>query len=1131
MTYSLVHGVSLKPSYPLTHYTPENIAFMSLSSVELWQKISSAGLAAPMICRSWAAEALQDLPPSDAANATKILEQLVRLGRLTNYQAELIAGRRQGEFKRGVWTLLRPVEVPLWEGWFEATKAPNEPSTWLRWLSSEALAELKNAAPSLPRGLRLAQLKGPNLQGVLVPELIDKHLQLQVQPLQGVPLAIAFPQEASLGRKATDIIRQVAEALLPLHKAEMAHGRVLPDRVYWHAQRGVTLARDPLCCQTASLDPKAIGVIQDGLNGLSPAQFMAPEFLAPGQVPTPSSDIYSLGCLWWWLVTGKPLVVGSTLDKQLARQAEASIALPKDCDLPPPFVRCLQHCLAKNLPARFASAEQLCQALDAASVAVATGPVARQRVEKQTTFFPSKPVATPAEQLAPPAKQPLQSAAPKSAANKSIARVAEQLAVLQPTVLQPAKRAVAEAPKSVQAAATVKVPGTAQSKNQPITPQPISNSQPTPPVERSVSDKVSNRDTHNENSDPRNVERLSARPPIVIAPEQMEKIPASQPVATDIRKQDAPELLVPKLPSKPTINQATNQPRVRKKAKRKPGNKWALPLIGGLGAVCALLGILIASGVLKPRAGKVSPKPVASDTANEAVDLTDSKGTKADAIPSDPRLDVYRIVPTGKDLLWAPPAAPKPIALDLLPPGGQIFVTLRPKQLMASATGKLLMAGFNDELAPYLGQISQRAGVPLDSIDRVTVACYAENEVLMTCMRVQLAKPLPLSALKTGWGLVANEQAATVTLLSKVAGDSYFVAQQPLLDAQSVSEFSFGPTALMKESAELQGAAGPLVSQMGKLWQDSDADADLSLLLTSSFLFSEGKSILASMPKRLASRMRELLEIDSRAALLQTRLEPAWYVEAQLIGLSEREAPRLSELLRQRISGASTAVEDWFVSEQPHPYWRALAIRYPQMLRAFAEQSRFGTEGGVAVANTYLPPEAAVNILLSSWIASQESATLVSDAPTEAVVMTPTAKPLSLEEYLSRKIRLSFDQEPIETALRLVGEEANANLPADTPSLRFALDGGAFERAGITRNQQLKDFKHIDLPLRDALTAIAKRGNPVTTVKDTRDKDQRLIWVVRDDPEQVGKQMVSLTTRAEAEARNIPLPIEFAPAQ
>ena len=120
----------------------------------------------------------------------------------------------------------------------------------------------------------------------------------------------------------------------------------------------------------------------------------------------------------------------------------------------------------------------------------------------------------------------------------------------------------------------------------------------------------------------------------------------------------------------------------------------------------------------------------------------------------------------------------------------------------------------------------------------------------------------------------------------------------------------------------------------------------------------------------------------------------------------------------------------------------------------------------------------------------QDGATLPSDVPLE-VAATTTNKPLSIEEYLARPIKLSFDQEPIETALRLVGEEANANLPAGTPQLRFALDGGAFERAGITRNQQLRDFKHDGLPMRDALTTIAKRGNPVTTVKDTREEDQR----------------------------------------
>lgn len=1141
---------------------------MSLSSVELWQRISAAGLAAPMICRSWAAEALQGLQPSDAADAIKILEQLVRIGRLTEYQADLIAGRRQGDFKKGVWTLLRPVPVALWDGWFEATKSPNEPPTWLRWITTDDLAKLQSAAPSLPRGLRLAQIKGPNLQGVQIPELIDKQLQLQVQPIRGIPLTVALEKDSQIGLKSASIIRQIAEALKPLHAVGLAHGRVLPDRVYWNAsvdtEKSITLARDPICSLTASLDTQSIGTIQNGLNGLTPAQFMAPEFLAPGQLPTPSSDIYSLGCLWWWLVTGKPLVAGSTLDKQLARQAEASIALPKDCSLPPPYVRCLQHCLAKNLPARFATAQQLCQALDAAAVSFAKGPVAKKRPE-------SKPAATvPATAAVKQAVAPKLEKAPESKLAEQklpepslpAAQAAVQTAT-QPAT-QPAKQPAVQV-VAAEAVAAKTATTTATSNPQPAAETARKNvasdntqlsaksiSEPAgklapKPVGQTSKHLVKAAVVEAEARPEENIKTSDVVSPIAAAA-------TTSPVGSSATQQPSstePEPISavttsPKV-AKPTSDKSvSNKARsatpagikapVRKKVKRKPTNKWALPVIGGLGALCALLGILIASGVMKPSGRKtlVKPTEVASD-GNIAVDSTDSKSTSASTSTreqaQDPRLDVYRIVQTGKDLLWAPPSVPKPIALDLLPPGGQIFITLRPKQLMSSTTGKSVLSAYNEDVGPYLEQIGKRSGVAFDSMERVTIAFYAENEVPMTCMRVELSKPLALSELKAGWGSVSNEKADTLTLLTNAGGESYFVAQQPLSDAQSVSEFSFGPTELMKEAAELQGAAGPLVSQLGKLWQVSDADSDFSLLLTSSFLFSEGKSLLANMPKRLASRLREVLEVDSRAALVQTRFEPSWYVEVQLVGLSEREAPRLSELLRQRISGAPTAIEDWFVSEQPHPYWRSLAIRYPQMLRTLAEQSRFGVEAGAAVANAYLPSEAATNILLSTWIASQEGATLAGDAPAETVTATPAAKPLTIEEYLSRKIKLSFDQEPIETALRLVGEEANANLPPGTPQLRFALDGGAFERAGITRNQQLKEFKHVDLPMRDALTAIAKRGNPVPTVKDTREEDQRLIWVVRDDPENAGRQMISLTTRVEATSKNIPLPIEFAPAK
>ena len=1101
---------------------------MSLSSVELWQRISAAGLAAPLICRSWAADALQGLQPSDAANAEKILEQLVRLGRLTDYQADLVAGRSKGEFKRGAWTLLRPVAVPLWDGWFEAVKSPTDKPSWLRWISSEALTELKDAAPSLPRGLRLAQVKGANLQTVFVPELIEQQLQLQVSPLQGFPLPLAVQRDPSIATQAANIVRQVAEALRPLHAAQLAHGRVMPDRIFCEAN-SVTLARDPICNHTGSLAVGTAGVIENGLTGLSPAQFMAPEFLAPGQLPTASSDIYSLGCVWWWLVTGKPLVAGSTLDKQLARQAEASIALPKDCSLPPPLVRCLQHCLAKNLPARFATADALCNAIDAALASIAKGQVPRS----QAVVAKPSPATKPAEQIsapktglaAKPVAKPASTNTVVPAIQAAVATKSSEVNATTDSSIRPAPIQVTPVQVSLVQASPIQAEVVEPSVATPVavaanTKDAVSS---LTKAAQKVTAKPAPKPAAAKSGGESNAPTKAAEPTVALKQASIvsenvpdEKAPTvGSTESSAIETAPEPEFVVPVAKRKPGG-------KTKRKGKRKPANKWTLTAIGGLVAVCLLLGVLIASGAFKSTK-RANPTPV--EIAKQP-DVTNT--APVEAAPVDPRTEVYRIVESGKDLLWAPPTAPRPIELDMLPPGGQMFVTLHPQRLMSTPTSKSLLAAFNDDLSTQLEAISKRAGVPFDAIERVTIAFFAENEVVSTCMRVQLVSPQSLTKMKTAWGSPSDEKVDSLTLLSNAA-DSYFIAEQPLSDSQSVTAFSVGPKELMREAAENRGAAGPLVSQVEKLWEVSDSDADFSLLVATPFLFSEGKSLLAMAPARLASRLREALEVDSRAALIQTRLEPNWYLEAQLIGTSERESPRLNEQMHQRIAGAAAAVEEWFVSEQPHPYWRSLAIRYPQMLRVLSEQSRFGIERGAAVMNAYLPSEAAGNILLSSWIAAQSGATLISDMPQEMSTGS-AAKPLTIDEYLARPIKLSFDQEPIETALRLVGEEANANLPAGSPQLRFALDGGAFERAGITRNQQLRDFKHVNLPMRDALTAIAKRGNPVPTVKDTREVDQRLIWVVRDDPEQPGKQMISLTTRTEAAANNIALPIEFAPA-
>ncbi|HAC91193.1 MAG TPA: hypothetical protein DCF63_11265, partial [Planctomycetaceae bacterium] len=191
-------------------------------------------------------------------------------------------------------------------------------------------------------------------------------------------------------------------------------------------------------------------------------------------------------------------------------------------------------------------------------------------------------------------------------------------------------------------------------------------------------------------------------------------------------------------------------------------------------------------------------------------------------------------------------------------------------------------------------------------------------------------------------------------------------------------------------------------------------------------------------------------------------------------------------------------------------------------------------------ANGYLPSESLSSLFLGSWLAVQPFATVAdSQVPSSggsAAGISPN-EPMTIEQFLQRKISLSFAQEPIERAEALVGEEANEGLQASPDKVaasrlwRFALDGSAFERSGITRNQQLRDFDVRDQSIRKALTEIAKRGNPVTTVQDTRDSQQQLIWVVQNDDQKPGQPMILFTTRTAAKEAGWKLPEEFSDTQ
>jgi len=1020
---------------------------MVLSSIDLWQRIAAEGLASPMQCRSWAAELAKDMPAAEASDGLKLLQALIANGKLTNYQAKILAGQSDRPLHRGPWTILQKVKQPLWTEWLEVTevdltKGEPTPAWWVRWLTAAELDPLRSSAPSLSRGLQLASVRHPALQTVASPRLQDGELQLQVAPARGKLLSELFQHDRPSPELALRIVSQVAEALATLHAANLVHGRILPDRIYVEHDR-VTLACDPIAWLTATPDAKAVGLLGERLSGLHGAQFIAPEFVAPGQVPTLATDIYSLGGTWLWLLTGAPPASGVSLQQIMAKQTEPCPQLPAELKYPEPLARCLQHCLGKNSDARFPNAAALILALSAAQASIAAG---KQKAHPTPT----------AQQPSPTTITPLKPAQP-------------QPTVVKSDVVKPDERTPAQA--------------------------------------KAVPQKAIPTDTA-----PRPT-RVSAPPSKLVTAEVIPVVNAPVTVPTPTTG--------PTPSTSPTASRAAVKPRQSKRRQR-ASNKWLLPIAGGCVFVMILLLLLKLSGALEPRAPQagVGPKPSYTPPTSDAPTL----------LERDPRLDAFQLVAPSPGRLWAPPELPRPIPLDLLPPGGQFFVSIRPAELLKQPRRKALLATLDNQLTPLLAWVAQQAGEPLEGIEQATIAFYSaatSGAIPQAALRIQLTQPKTLTQLKGAWQNPTPTQFGTQELL--VANtEAYYIAAQPLSDGQGVTEFSRGPLELMTEVVELEGAAGPLITPMETLWRRSDRRSDLSLLVSSRYLFSEGRGLLTTSPPRLTEQLKDLLSSNTVAALAQSRLEPHWYIEAQVIGNTDRDAPQLAARLQTELSNAPELIEAWFVEQSPHPYWRGLAIRFPQMLRMVGEYARFGVEDGVAIMNAYLPTEAAPNVLVSSWIALQPGATLTGDGAAPATPAT-AAPPLTIDQYLGRKIRLSFDQEPIEVALRLIGDEANADLPPSMPPLRFSLDGGAFERAGITRNQPLRDFKMNDKAVREALTEVAKRGNPVTTVKDTRETDQKLLWVITDDPESPGKSMLSLTTREAATAAGMVLPSEFAP--
>jgi hypothetical protein len=371
-------------------------------------------------------------------------------------------------------------------------------------------------------------------------------------------------------------------------------------------------------------------------------------------------------------------------------------------------------------------------------------------------------------------------------------------------------------------------------------------------------------------------------------------------------------------------------------------------------------------------------------------------------------------------------------------------------------------------------------------------------------------------ALLSRWGNPSPQPQGNGVVYS-ARGWSFFVPK----DQQGV--FLMGSAPEVEEVAQSPLAKPPLPRELERLLRVSDRQRHLSLLFAPSFLFYDGQKLFAGDLKKFQEPLQRFLGDGLNAALVSAHLEEEFYLEMRLHGTLDREKGKLASQMRDRLAQAPAQIEDYMARLALHPYWRKLALRFPSMIRELHNQTRVGVEEDHAMMNAVLPSVAAPNLLAASEL------TLASQPGAEYVAEAPPAQPQvrNMEELLEAKFTVSFPQQSLDFAMAEVANEVRDA----QPNLPFPFDikllGADLQLNGITQNQQIRDFEARDQSLKDILTAMVMKANPITTVKSPNEPDQKLLWVVGPDPADPSKNIILITTRDSAAAKNYTLPEAF----
>jgi tRNA A-37 threonylcarbamoyl transferase component Bud32 len=174
--------------------------------------------------------------------------------------------------------------------------------------------------------------------------------------------------------RVVHILRQTCHSLGEAHAAGLIHRDIKPANIfvcrYGSDYDFVKVLDFGLVKSTGEEAGAATALTQEGSVAGTPA-FMAPEMALGGGGMDGRADLYALGCVAYWLLTGQPVFAGETPVATLLKHVQEDPLPPSKCtetEIPADLEAVVMDCLHKKPVDRPSSAEELADRLSKCDV-------------------------------------------------------------------------------------------------------------------------------------------------------------------------------------------------------------------------------------------------------------------------------------------------------------------------------------------------------------------------------------------------------------------------------------------------------------------------------------------------------------------------------------------------------------------------------------------------------------------------------------------------------------------------------------------------------------------------------------------------------------------------------------------